>query len=142
MSFYGTVFRIAVTIVRSPIFAQVWRHYTGKPLTAKAVFEEVSRTRTFQNLQAHAEKGAKSVVDAYKFDPKNPQHYKPQNKEDYDPLATKLKAIKTGFAAAKDALHAEHKGANYQPTYPINPAHYNPQPAKPITKTNRMINDV
>lgn len=138
MSFYVKLFNLALVIIKSPITRQLWTRYTGKPLTAQGFYEVAAQTRTFQKLQQHAEKGVKGAFEAAKFDPKNPNHYRPQAPEEYNPFATHLKAFKAAINAAKEAVDAESKGQQYKPSYPVKNHNYQP-PAKPITKTNRLI---
>jgi hypothetical protein len=139
MAFFVKLLQISVTIVSHPAVRYAFQKYTGKPLSVKGAMELFQTTRYYAILQRHAEQAAKGVQETYHFDPKNPAHYKPVTQENYNPFTAKLKALKSGFTAAKEAVQAEAQGKEYKPSYP-QPNQYK-VPNKPITKNNRLIQD-
>lgn len=137
VAFFGQILRLSILIVTHPAVRYAFQQYTGKPLTAKTALDMFQTTRYYAVLQKHANQAAKGFEETLKFDPKNPSHYRPVTPDQYNPFAAKMKALKSGFFAAREAVEAEAKGKEWKPTYPSKTGFQSQK--KPITKSSRLL---
>ena len=133
---FAQLLRLSILVVTHPAVRYAFHQYTGKPLSAKTALEMFQTTRYYSMLERHAKQAAKGFEETMNFDPKNPSHYRPVSPNEYNPFATKMKAMKSGFQAAREAVEAEAQGKEWKPSYP---QPQQPAAKKPITKSNRLL---